>query len=213
MSQLTTAITHQLQRRYQQPVFQASTGSWYTGADVLEDLTLCVTSLQQQNVHAGQTILISSTAAATIPALLLASWQLDLTVTLTPPSPCLPQLSLDAYAAMVYAPTQTQQLAAQHDPREISMLTLILNTAPNFAYLVHDHALPMTRRSRPDLILPASQQQLTQTQLLTLAEHATPQPQLSDLFDLKAGLIPCLTNLLTATPFTLTTTKNVCLPS
>lgn len=79
MSQLTKAITRQLQRQYAEPVFKASNGTWYTGADILEDLALCETSLQQQNVHAGQAILLSPMQAMTIPSLLLASWQLGLT--------------------------------------------------------------------------------------------------------------------------------------
>ncbi|WP_318767299.1 hypothetical protein [Lactiplantibacillus carotarum] len=213
MSQLTKAITRQLQRHYQQPVLKDGSGNWYTGADVLEDLALCETSLQQQNVHAGQAILISPTQAATIPGLLLASWQLGLTVTLTPPSTHLPELTPQAYAAMVYSPTQTQQLADQLDPHEISMLTLILNTAPRFTYLVHDHALPIERQSRPDLILPASRDQFTQKELLNIAEHHASQTELTDLYDLKTGIIPCLTDLLTATPFTISPTKNACLPS
>ncbi|RRK10400.1 hypothetical protein D1831_07530 [Lactiplantibacillus garii] len=213
MSQLTKAITRQLQRQYQQPVLKDASGSWYTGADVLEDLALCETSLQQQNVHAGQAILISPTQVATIPGLLLASWQLGLTVTLTPPSNQLPELAPQVYAAMVYSPHQTERLATQLDPHEISMLTLILNTAPRFTYLVHDNAAPLTRASRPDLILPASRIQLTQKELLTIAEHHGPQDQLADLYDFKHGLLPCVTDLLTATPFTLLPTKNACLPS
>ncbi len=59
MSQLTKAITRQLQRQYAEPVLKDLNGNWYTGADVLEDLALCETSLQQQNVHAGQAILLS----------------------------------------------------------------------------------------------------------------------------------------------------------
>ncbi|MGY5436597.1 hypothetical protein [Lactiplantibacillus argentoratensis] len=171
MSQLTKAITRQLQRQYAEPVLKDLNGNWYTGADVLEDLALCETSLQQQNVHAGQAILLSPAQVVTIPGLLLASWQLGLTVTLTPPSRQLPELAPQIYAAMVYSPSQTNQLATKLDPHEISVLTLILNTAPNFAYLVHDHAQPLTRRSQPDLILPASQLQFTQPQLLKMAEH------------------------------------------
>ena len=140
MSQLTKAITRQLQRQYAEPVLKDLNGNWYTGADVLEDLALCETSLQQQNVHAGQAILLSPAQVVTIPGLLLASWQLGLTVTLTPPSRQLPELAPQIYAAMVYSPSQTNQLATKLDPHEISVLTLILNTAPNFAYLVHDHA-------------------------------------------------------------------------
>jgi len=213
MSQLTKAITRQLQRQYTQPVLKDARGSWYTGADVLEDLALCETSLQQQNVHAGQAILISPTQAVTIPGLLLASWQLGLTVTLTPPSSTLPELAPQVYAAMVYSPTQTNQLATKLDPREISMLTLILNTEPGFTYLVHDRAMPIARHSHPDLILPASQVQLTQQQLLQMAEHGQTRNHLTSLYDLETGLLPCLTDLITATPFTLTPTKNAYLPS
>ncbi len=95
MSQLTKAITRQLQRQYAEPVLKDLNGNWYTGADVLEDLALCETSLQQQNVHAGQAILLSPAQVVTIPGLLLASWQLGLTVTLTPPSRQLPELRLN----------------------------------------------------------------------------------------------------------------------
>ena len=49
MSQLTKAITRQLQRQYAEPVLKDLNGNWYTGADVLEDLALCETSLQQQD--------------------------------------------------------------------------------------------------------------------------------------------------------------------
>lgn len=213
MSQLTKAITHQLQRQYAEPVFKASNGTWYTGADILEDLALCETSLQQQNVHAGQAILLSPMQAMTIPSLLLASWQLGLTVTLTPPSPRLPELAPQVYAAMVYSPTQTNQLATQLDPSKISVLTLILNTAPNFAYLVHDHAQPLARHRQPDLILPASQLQFTQSQLLKLAEHGQPREQVTDLYDFESGLLPCLTDLITATPITMQATKNAFLPN
>lgn len=213
MSQLTKIITRQLQRHYQQPVLQDPNGNWYTGADVLEDVVLCKTSLQQQTVRPGQTILISPTQTAAIPGLLLASWQLGLTVTLTPPSLQLPALAPQAYAAMVYSPNQTQRLAQRLDPREISTLSLILNTAPRFTYLVHDNARLVDRDSQPDLILPADQIQFTQDQLLTLAEHRSPTDQLCDLYDFERGLLPCLTNLLTATPFTLTATKNACLPN
>ncbi len=213
MRQLTQLITQQLQQHYQTPVLTDVNGSRYTGADLLEDLTLCRTSLKQQNVSAGQTILISPTQAATIPVLLLASWQLGLTVTLTPPSHHLPELAPQAYAAMVYSPLQTEQLAAQLDPHEISMLTLILNTAPRFTYLVHDNALPITRKSQPDLILPANQVQLTQRELLASTRHHVTQTDLTNLYDLENGLIPCLADLLTATPFTLIPTKNACLPS
>ena len=38
MSQLTKAITRQLQRQYAEPVLKDLNGNWYTGADVLEDL-------------------------------------------------------------------------------------------------------------------------------------------------------------------------------
>ncbi|MDG6768868.1 hypothetical protein ACEWFP_12580 [Lactiplantibacillus plantarum] len=207
MSQLTKAITRQLQRQYAEPVLKDLNGNWYTGADVLEDLALCETSLQQQNVHAGQAILLSPAQVVTIPGLLLASWQLGLTVTLTPPSRQLPELAPQIYAAMVYSPSQTNHLATKLDPHEISVLTLILNTAPNFAYLVHDHAQPLTRRSQPDLILPASQLQFTQPQLLKMAEHGQTSAHVHDLYNLETGLLPCLTDLITATPFTIIPTK------
>ncbi|AVW09257.1 hypothetical protein [Lactiplantibacillus paraplantarum] len=213
MSQLTKAITRQLQRQYAEPVLKDLNGNWYTGADMLEDLALCETSLQQQNVHAGQAILLSPAQVVTIPSLLLASWQLGLTVTLTPPSHQLPEIAPQVYAAMVYSSSQTNQLANQLDPSEISVLTLILNTAPNFAYLVHDHAQPLARHSHPDLILPANQCQFTQSQLLKMAEHDQPRECVHDLYDLETGLLPCLTNLITATPFTIQPTKTAFLPN
>lgn len=212
MTTLTTAISHQLQRQYQRPVFKDARGNWYTGADILEDVALCKTSLQQQNVHAGQSILISQSELATIPSLLLASWQLNLTVTLTPPSSTLPELTPQAYAAMVYAPHQTQQLAANLDPHEISSLTLILNTAPNFSYLVHDHALPVRRQSQPDLILPATGEHLTQTEILTMLRATPSTDTIVEPYDLVHGLLPCLANLLHAIPFTMQL-KNASLPS
>ncbi|CAM3187541.1 hypothetical protein [Lactiplantibacillus plajomi] len=213
MSQLTQPIIRQLQRHYQQPVLRTASGSWYSGADVLEDIRLCTTSFRQQNVHAGQAVLISATATSAIPSLLLASWQLGLTVTLKSPEQHLPTLTPQAYAAMIYSADQINQLAGRLDPHQISVLTLILNTAPNFSYLVHDCAESMKRQSRPDLILPAHQLQLTQAAVYERARHRAPQTTLTSPYDLEAGLIPCLSNLLTGTPFTMTTTQNAPLPN
>ncbi|MFB9769656.1 hypothetical protein [Lactiplantibacillus modestisalitolerans] len=204
MSQLTAAILNQLQTNYHQPVLRLATGNWFTGADLLEDIQLCRTSLGQQQLQAGQTILLSPTQPAVIPGLLIASWQLGLTVTLTPPSSHQPDFSPQAYAAMVFSPSQTTRLAHQLDPQQISALTLILNTAPHFTYFVHDNAETLTRHSRPDLILPADQRQLTQAELYQQARATAPTATcVINVYDYQHGLLPCLGSLLAAQPVTI----------
>lgn len=206
MSSLTKKIETQLRKNYQQPLLQnQAQGIWYTGADLLEDLTLCRTSLQQQAGQPGQAILISTTNPAPIPALLLASWQLGLTVTLTPPTTELPALPLKRYAAMVYSAPQTLQLMQQIDPQEISHLTLLLNTAPDFAYFVHDLAPLTTVATAPALILPISQTVISQDELLTAVTAHNWPVTISDLYDLTTGILPLLANLLNPTPFSLAT--------
>lgn len=206
MSVLTDKIEIQLRRNYQQPLLQnQAQGIWYTGADLLEDLTLCRTSLQQQAVQPGQAILISTTNPAPIPALLLASWQLGLTVTLTPPTAELPALHPKRYAAMVYSPSQTLQLIQQINPQEISHLTLLLNTAPDFAYFVHDFAPQTTATTTPALILPLSQTVISQDELLAAVTAQDWPATISDLYDLNTGILPLLANLLNPTPFSLAT--------
>ena len=206
MSTLTEKIVNQLRRNYQQPLLKnQSQGIWYTGADLLEDLTLCRTSLQQQALQPGQAILISTTNLAPIPLLLLASWQLGLTVTLTPPTTEEPKLPLKRYAAMAYSAPQTLQLMQQIDPQQVSHLTLLLNTAPDFAYFVHDLAPTAMITSPTALILPHHQVRLSQDDLLTAVTAQTWPATISNLYDLKNGILPLLANLLNPTPFSLAT--------
>ncbi|AVK64267.1 hypothetical protein C5Z26_09150 [Lactobacillus sp. CBA3606] len=201
MSTLTTAIEQQLRQNYQRPIIKTPTqGIWYTGADLLEDAALCRTSLQQQAVTPGQTILISLINLTTLPALLLASWQLNLTVQLTPPTATLPQLAPQRYAAMVYPPAQMQQLAQQLNPTEISRLPLLLNTAPDFAYFVHDLAPKLTTATPPALILAAGHAY----SLADLKQAAnSPSTPVIDIYDFETGIRPLLATLLNLTPFTL----------
>ncbi|BDZ29772.1 hypothetical protein RA086_01165 [Lactiplantibacillus sp. WILCCON 0030] len=204
MSVLTEKLETQLRKSYQQPILQSPTqGIWYTGADLLEDLTLCRTSLQQQAVRPGQAILISATNPATIPVLLIASWQLGLTVTLAPASSDLPELMTKRYAAMAYSTSQTLRLAKQVDPQKISLLTLLLNTAPDFAYFVHDLAPQPTVTKAPALVLPLSQTSVSQAELLTAALAPTQSTLITNLYDLNTGILPLLANLLAPTPFSL----------
>lgn len=207
MSVLTDKIETQLRRNYQQPLLQNETqGIWYTGADLLEDLALCRTSLQQQAVQPGQAILISATNPVTIPILLIASWQLDLTVTLAPPTSALPELLTKRYAAMVYPAAQTLRLAKLIDPQQISLLTLLLNTAPDFAYFVHDLAPQPTVSATAALVLPRDQQAISQIDLLTAASKPNQSTHVANIYDLKTGILPMLANLLTPTPFSLAST-------
>ncbi|ETY75494.1 hypothetical protein [Lactiplantibacillus fabifermentans] len=204
MSDLTDQVTVQLRKNYTQPLMKNNAqGIWYTGADLLEDLALCRTSLQQQTVGTGQNILISLNNATAIPVLLLASWQLGLTVTLLPPTSDLPTLAPQAYAAMVYPPNQTQRLAPNVDPQQISLLTLLLNTAPDFAYFVHDRAPQPATMPPADLLLPASNLATSQAELLAAIQDPTHATTVTDIYDLDTGIVPLLANLITPTPFSL----------
>ncbi|MFC6182486.1 hypothetical protein [Lactiplantibacillus daowaiensis] len=204
MSELTNQITTQLQLHSQEALIKnRAQGIWYTGADLLEDIALCKASLQQQSVTAGQNMLISVDNTAVLPVLLLASWQLGINVTLIQPSTKLTPALAERYTAMVYATAPTQSLAAQLNPQEMSLLTLILNTAPNFAYFVHDLAPSLTQTPEANLQVTPTTAACSQQELLDRAQQLTPPATITNLYDLEHGILPLLANLLDPTPFAL----------
>lgn len=203
MSELTNQITTQLQLHRQEALIKSRTqGIWYTGADLLEDIALCKSSLQQQAVTAGQNMLVSLDNSAVLPIVLLASWELGINITLAAPT-TKPSLVNDHYTAMVYTPTSTQQLATQLDPQQVSLLTLILNTAPNFAYLVQDLAPSLVQTPEATLTIAGHHTVYTQSTLLQRAQQLTPPAKITDLYDLDRGILPLLANLLQPTPVAL----------
>jgi len=106
---------------------------------------------------------------------------------------------------MAYSAPQTLQLMQQIDPQQVSHLTLLLNTAPDFAYFVHDLAPTAMITSPTALILPHHQVRLSQDDLLTAVTAQTWPATISNLYDLKNGILPLLANLLNPTPFSLAT--------
>jgi hypothetical protein len=204
MSTLTDQIETQLQLHRQAALIKnQAQGIWYTGGDLLEDIALCRTSLQQQSVGAGQQLLISLDNTAVLPVLLIASWKLGINVTLAAPTKQRPSLPPDHFTAMVYPPNQMHILAAQVDPQQVSLLTLLLNTAPNFAYFVQDLAPALVQTPEAGLQLPGEPQVWSQAALLKALQTLPTNTPITDIYDLEHGILPLLANLLQPTPFAL----------
>jgi len=204
MSTLTDQIETQLQLHRQAALIKnQAQGIWYTGSDLLEDIALCRTSLQQQSVGAGQQLLISLDNTAVLPVLLIASWELGINVTLAAPTKRRPASTLNHFTAMVYTPQQMHALAAQVDQQQVSLLTLILNTAPNFAYFVQDLAPALVQTPEASLQLPGDAQIWSQAALLDALRTLPTNALITDIYDLEHGILPLLANLRQPTPFAL----------
>jgi len=204
MSTLTDQITTQLAQQPNTALIKNQTqGIWYTGADLLDDITLYQTSLRQQSVGAGQYLLVNHPLTAVLPVILIASWSLGINVTLTVPTTTLPNLTLDHYTAMIYPTQQTNILATQADPHQVSLLPLLLNTEPNFAYFVHDLEPAPVQAPEATLQLPGTHPAWSQADLLATIRKSPAKSPIPATADLTTSLFSLLAHLLQPTPITL----------